>query len=83
MMGNYGWIFHLLDHKTCPIGGAFDFGYLTELYTPQYTRIFFVHLNQLDRATKEHLEPALILILNSFSVTSLCKIKGIVSCYKG
>ena len=27
VMGNYEGIFHLLDHKTCPIGGAFDFGY--------------------------------------------------------
>ena len=27
VMGNYGGIFNPLDHKMCPIGGAFDFGY--------------------------------------------------------
>ena len=39
MMGNYGWIFHLLDHKTYPIGEAFDFGYLMKAYGIVYTHI--------------------------------------------
>ena len=70
--GNCGWIFHLLDHKNCPIGGAFDFGHL---HIKLYARIlnFVAHLNQLDRAVKVKLESALICTKIYISVMSLRK----------
>ena len=32
--------FYLLDHKTCPAGGAYDFGYLMKVYGIIYTLIY-------------------------------------------
>ena len=83
LRGRDGWIFHLLDHKTCPIGGEFVFGHLVEAYRIIYIACIFVaHLNQLDQATEVKLESALIYFSNTKINISVMSLRKSVRNYK-